>query len=304
MKAGIDFGFGQVKFYTESGKGKFPTEVKEFRKTSFVSIQKRTVSYGGKEYFVGEEAQSYSKGIPIVIADVERLIEYVPVFCRYLAMKGVKATEVVTGLPPSHMNLKEEMRKKVAEGFSVPEENVSVVPQGSGILLDVEDKVEDFILVLDVGFNTLDYVVARRGNPQLGEAEFEIEEAGSFHRLGTYSLIKEVESLFAGEFPELNTLLTYHDLAKVVRERKLKIGGKEYDLSEIVDRAREAYEIKLQGAIMRLLDEIKRCNTLVVGGGGAYLLEEEFLRSLHPNVVVPEEPDLSQARGYYKLLEE
>ena len=65
------------------------------------------------------------------------------------------------------------------------------------------------------------------------------------------------------------------------------------------------YVKNLVEEIAYVLDEVmEKVDSVVVGGGGAYYLTEEYFRDLHDRILYPSEPyELAQARGYRKLAE-
>ena len=150
MKVAIDFGFGNVKVATEEKLFKFPSLIKEEMKSAYSEAEK-PIRFGDKGYYVGKEALKFGKRT-VPLLSIDELIRFIPLFLKYLEKKqGIKGKYVVSGLPPAFLKeKKEEMIEAISEGWNIPKENIVVLPQGTGILFSVEEKLGDTAFVLDM----------------------------------------------------------------------------------------------------------------------------------------------------------
>jgi len=299
VMVGLDLGFGYVKVW--NGKGiKFPTLLKK-KRVGYSETGSFTIEFGKEEFFVGEDALKHG-GATIPIVTVEDLIKYSPVFLKYLKeRKGIVPKSVATGLPPDYMteeNVK-EFKRKIAQTLSIPEKSVGVFPQGSGILIDVMEELSDAekIFVLDIGFNTIDYLLGVKEGEGFG-----IEVAGTLPEMGIIYPVRKLRDILSKDMPILKALFTPQDFIKVFEKGKIKVQGKEYDVSDIVKQIKEEYVEEIRMRLEDYKEMLIDADYLVIGGGGANVIERGYFSSLHSGEFVPEQPEFSQARGYYKAL--
>ena len=279
LKVGFDLGFGWTKVCTDSGECfKFPSWLAYHSNTAISDVDKVLVD--GREYVVGEDAKYERQRINIT--GIEELLNYFSVFKKYaLERLGVKENEVqiITGLPPIHREKAVVLEKQGAV----------VLPQGLGIYLDVQDKINaDEVLIIDVGFNTVDYIVSVKGRRKKGDT---IEKQG----------IERMIELFRNKLPDSLGYLKqfpFQRLMEVFEKGFAVVEGERIELNAYKEKAIEEYNevlrTRLKGEIGNLIDEIEQ---IVIAGGGAYYLKN--IRKA--GIYIPEKPEFSQARGYVKF---
>jgi hypothetical protein len=186
--------------------------------------------------------------------------------------------QIITGLPPIYKDKMSILNKQVAE----------VLPQGLGIFFDVFDKkIGEELLIIDIGFNTVDYVVV------VGDIK---KKGNTLEKQGVERMIE----LFRNKLPaELSYLkqFQFQRLLEVFERGYALVESEKVDLNGIKNKAIEEYnellKTRLKDEIGNLLEEVEQ---VVIAGGGAYYLKN--LRKA--GVYVPENPEFSQARGYVK----
>jgi len=278
MKVAFDLGFGWTKVCADTGECfKFPTWLAYHSDTAISEVDKVLVD--GKEYVVGEDARLERQRI--TITSIQELLNYFPVFKRYSLEKlGISESEaqIITGLPPIHKDKAEILEKQGAV----------VLPQGLGIFLDVADKVsEEELMIIDIGFNTVDYIVVIKNKRKKGNT---IEKQG----------VERMIELFRNKLPDSLGYLkqfSFQRLMDVFEKGYATVEGERIDLTSYKERAIEEYnevlKTRLKDEIGNLIDEIER---IVIAGGGAYYLKD--IRKA--GIYIPEKPEFSQARGYLK----
>lgn len=278
MKVAFDLGFGWTKVCTDTGECfKFPTWLAYHSDTAISEVDRVLVD--GKEYVVGEDARLERQ--KITITSIQELLNYFPVFRKYALEKlGIpeNEAEIITGLPPIHKDKTEILERQGA----------IVLPQGLGIYLDVVDKVDsDELLIIDIGFNTVDYIVVINGKRKKGNT---IEKQG----------VERMIELFRNKLPDSFGVLkqfSFQRLMDVFEKGYATVAGERIDLIPYKEKAIEEYnevlKTRLKEEIGNLIDEIEQ---ITVAGGGAYYLKD--IRKA--GVYVPEKPEFSQARGYLK----
>ena len=281
---GLDVGFGWTKVVTETETFKFPTWLAYYKPSSISEIEPITVD--GKDYVVGEDARVMKK---IDINDIQTLVKYLPVFVKYVKQRTKTEGPIVTGLPPKHYRvLKDEVLKTID----------LVVPQTVGILADVEGKlpIEDgeYIIIIDIGFNTLDYLIAQKTTERWSKKA--LESVDSF---GVSLAVDHFKKYLPSEVVGIVKNWSLSRIMKIFEEGKLKIAGEVIDLSSYKQRAIEEYTEQL---IQRLKEELGdilwEADHFVIAGGGANFISAKDLRK---DAFVPEKPEFSNARGYFKI---
>ena len=84
-----------------------------------------------------------------------------------------------------------------------------------------------------------------------------------------------------------------------MQHKSVRIFGESVDLGDMIaERTREVAELILSYS-HSLWGRGEKLNRLILTGGGADIFRSYF--STYPNLHVPEEPSLSNVRGYLKL---
>ncbi len=274
VKIAIDFGFGETKVVHDGGKFKFPSWVGIDPQTSINELERIS------GYVVGEDAR-YSKKL-ISIATVDDLIQFFPVIRDYVLRKiGVSREDsiIITGLPPKY---KEKKNLLLAYADRV-------YPQGFGITVDVVEEYglqDEEVLILDIGYKTVDYILYVQGKKKLGD---------TYENAGVQLLLENVRKRLRPEFRDEEV----SRIQKWVINRHIKYRGEFIDISNEVREAKLEYMEFLKNLLEREVGYlIEKVNYTVLAGGGAY-----YLRGLElsKNTIVPEEPEFSQARGYWRI---
>lgn len=187
-------------------------------------------------------------------------------------------------------------------GQVVKVESARVIPQAWGavlcLLFDDNGKavqpelVKEKLAILDVGGHTVNYLSVD------GLSDIPAETRGT--ERGAWHVVRVVRDFFVANHPGLNRLQD-HQVMQAVMEGVTYDGGEAVDLrpvvktivndigQEIVDTASQYWG--MGGATFR---------RVVVCGGGAYLWGEHVKRAFRQAVVIPE-PELANARGFYRF---
>jgi len=276
MKVGLDLGFGWCKVCTSEGNCfKFPSWLAYHPSDAISELD--TVTVDAVEYVVGEDVKFERQ--KITISEINDLISYFNVFKKYALQKaGIKedGVQIITGLPPIHKDKAGKLEKQ----------GVTVLPQGVGIYLDVKDNIKsDEMLILDIGFNTVDYILVSNGIKKKGNT---IEKQGVERMVEMFR--SQIDISFVKQFP-LQRVMELFEKGYGVFE------GEHIDLSHIkkrsIDEYNEILKTRLKSEIGNLINEIE---SIVLAGGGAY-----YIKDIRKDVYIPDAPEFSQARGYTKV---
>jgi hypothetical protein len=288
---GIDIGFGQVKVVLDDLALKFPSQIAQFLEGELSDVP--VVEHNGMWYVVGEEATAFRHKLSL--STVELLIRYSPVLLKRALLEVGEGGEyfVVSGLPPRFRHMGEEFSRALQTVEGVV--RVLIVPQGAGILEDVREYVRQYggALILDIGFNTVDFLSVRvKGNDLVKE------RGGTIEGLGVKSAVEIFRSLLPAEVGFLRNE-PYVFLVPYFAKGRLTLAGKEFFLQEEKAKASKLWTEQIYLRLQEEIGElIKSKPVFVVAGGGAYFLDRSLFER---EVYIPAQPDFSNARGYYKL---
>ncbi len=288
---GIDIGFGQVKVVAQEVALKFPSQISQFWEGEVSDVP--VVLHNGMQYVVGEEAMVFRHKLSL--STVELLIKYSPVLLKRALMDVGNNEEylVVSGIPPRFRHMGEEFSNALQSVDGV--RRVVIVPQGAGILEDVKDymRLQGGALILDIGFNTVDFLSVR-----IKGSDFVKERGGTIEGLG----VKSAVEIFRGLLPADAGFLRnepYVFLVPFFAKGRLTLAGREFFLQEEKAKASKLWTEEIYLRLQEEIGElIKSKPVFVVAGGGAYFLDRSIFER---DIYVPVNPDFSNARGYYKL---
>lgn len=301
MILSVDVGYGRTKIATNTRKECFSSYLVRFRKNGPDFMNKAdVVEVDSQKFFVGDKA--LSQGSPIsIIGDSFHGSHYWKALLAY-AIYTVRdeinenIDTLVLGLPLSQYNEERKMQLKSVRNFKfyvngeeydISVDNVVVLPQGAGAILEYIKK-EEGTAIVDIGYYTLDLAYFREGG---------FNTAQSFSsNFGIQRLYQQISKEINKKFnisPDIKKIET------IVRTKKFLYEGKEYDLSEMVAEFKYDYCQDLVGILNESWSEVlKEVNRVVFIGGGT-----EVIKDLLPNkanFVVPENPSFANVLGFYK----
>lgn len=299
MKIGIDLGFGFVKVVWEGGHLKFPTWIAFYTPTSLSQITPISLD---TDYVVGEYAK-YEKN-KIEITTIEELKKYAPVLVHgafyhifkkdYPKAVSNKEFELVVGIAPKFKNYKREIEERIKN--TIPQvKHVEVMPQGYGAFVDImtsdpEKVLNKDVLIIDIGFNTLDYLLMSREGEKI--------KGDTIEKIGIVTAVEIFRSLIPETYSHIANYSTSR-LIEIFEKGIFNYQGRELNFVPFKTKAIERYSdlilSRLKDEIGNLVEEI---DSIILVGGGAYYV------NLNLPVFIPEEPEFSNARGFYKSLVE
>lgn len=166
--------------------------------------------------------------------------------------------------------------------------------QSVGIFADTMSDIKgETVLIIDGGYNTLDYLALTRN----GEDWRKIR-SGTLLGQGANKAIEFFKEELSGVADIIKTMAT-NTLQKPFEDRRILVGGDFIDASEFAENAVKKYALTIEGRLKAELGELSETVEQTVLGGGC----ANFLKGYVdlPNIIVPEKPEFSQVRGYYKI---
>ncbi len=308
MQIGLDIGFGDVKVVSEDGRTiSFPSAIKYLNKGIDLGAfsKEEKYSFDGRNYLVGEEA--------LLGAFSTQSIDFLTRYAPLLAFKAVeqigeKVSNIGTGLPlayytPQYIAPLIKSLETIQVNDRKETFRVSVFPQGLGVLLDFllsEEGTETGstavnMIVLDIGFNTVDVVAVNKGSASK-------EESGMLERAG---ISKITQALAQRLRIEMKINLSEQEAKDLLLKGEISLYGHVSDLSEVIRSITEDYiEWLLNAVLSRWEERIQRAKMILLAGGGAYYLENHIPEKYHSLIHIPKKPEFANARGFLKALKQ
>jgi len=286
MIAGIDVGFGWTKIVKDEEETKFPTWIAHHIHSPF-SDEINTIKYGSKEYTVGEDVIFENQRIEIT--GIKELITYFPVFLKHIEnIYEEKIEKIVTGIPVIYKDMKDELKKNI-NGIGV---EIEVLPQGLGIFLDVKKQLTyENAFILDIGFNTLDYLIVKKE-----KTGWKRKKGNTIEKMGIVRAIDRFRELIPKEISYARNF-SFSRLLEIFERGAIIFENEKIDLKNIKNSSLEDYTETVN---TRLSEEIGQTiydvQTVVIAGGGANIVKFDLFK--HSHIIIPEKPEFSQARGY------
>lgn len=324
---GVDIGFG----YTKATDGRlfqlFKSIVGEAADIQFADsllpasqAQPRHFEIGGQGFFVGELAEAQSRGRGFTL-DPSHFITH---YAKTLALAAIapysqdgEPLRLVTGLPISFYRRHKDAlttllqnRHPVTvvhangsrEEKQILVDRVRVIPQPFGSMFNLmlndlgkatsQRFLTDKIGIIDIGFRTADYTISEKTRySERGSASTDSGVSTAFVAIA--NVLQEK----SGVSVELYRLIDA--AAKGV----IKIKGKRYDLTKVVEQAYQQLATKIATEVNRLWADDWDLDAIVITGGGGATLAP-FLAPLLEGEVMPLPPDqdarLNNVNGYQK----
>ncbi|MBU1171301.1 MAG: ParM/StbA family protein [Proteobacteria bacterium] len=331
MLLGVDIGFGDVKatvFY--DGKQttiKFPTAISPCQRSEIRGLDNTQDQfiYKSRKFLLSYDAL-FSDTI-ISTRSLQFLKEFTPIFLFKVLVELSKELniplerlvhqpkKICLGLPLEFFFLEKNairgsietfmvtyILKGKSTSYTVSCPNVDVRAQGQGVMTDflITEKglrtghLESNVLVVDIGFNTVDVLSFIRGRASSN---------GSYMMNGQ-GVCRITRELGIEIKQEQGVTLSEQKLKEVLRTRQLKIKNQDLPLNSTIDMVVTEYVAHLIHELeTKSQQTMNDAETLIVAGGGAYYLSGQLKSLFTDNFLhIPGQPEFANARGYMKKL--
>ncbi len=325
---GVDIGFGYTKATDGRQHQVFKSVVGEANEVQFGESLlpgqpqfPRHILIGEKGYFIGEMAESHSRGRGFTLDQTQFLTQYAKTLALAAMAPFVESGDpvrLVTGLPVAYFRKHKDPLATlltnrhaitvVKPGSNEREEKViyiekaRVIPQPFGSMFNLmlndigkpasQRFVSEKIGIIDIGFRTADYTISDKTR---------YSERGS---ASTDSGISLAYTAIANHLQEKSGVsVELYRLYDGISKGTIKIKGKRYDLTGIVQAAFQQLASRVAQEVNRLWADDWDIDAIVISGGGGATLAP-FLTSLLEGEVLPMPPDqdarLNNVMGYWK----
>ena len=293
-----DIGFGSTKVKSANSNFKFPSAV-AMRKKSQASISNDdTYHYEGHDYLVGDSATRDA----LTTRDYTFLEKYAPL----LLFKAIvdaklnpsKEINLATGLSLLNWNKKEAFAEKLVDFIidktHVKNVNIQVIPQGKGIFVNALEIMPEInnqlVLVVDIGYNTLDVIPFENGKALAHEAWATPQGMN----LIVDELRKDINSSHGVAISEAR-------INKIMQDGCIFVDGEEKDLKVLIENEQQRYkEIIINELQTRNSDLYKSAHKIILAGGGSYFLKDQMFQK---NIIFADSPlEFANVNGYWSIL--
>lgn len=324
---GADIGFG----YTKATDGRlfqvFKSVVGEATPVQFADTlipsaasNPRHIEYGGEGYFVGELAETQSRGRGFTLDQSQFLGQYAKTLALAAIAPLVESGEpvrLVTGLPISFFRKHKDalttlLQNRHAVTLVMPNgerveknlniERVRVIPQPFGSMFNLmlndlgkpssQRFLNEKIGIIDIGFRTSDYTISEKTK---------FSERGSMSSDSGISAAYTAIAALLQEKSGVNVEL--YRLYESVTRGNIKIKGQRYDLTAVVQHAFTQLAMRIATEVNRLWSDDWDLDAIVITGGGGAALAP-YLQPLLEGEVLPVPADqdarLNNVIGYWK----
>jgi len=325
VSIGLDMGFGDVKIVCcmvdETGDKsfavlKYPTAI-AYAKNGIIGdlAEQEEYDFNGRTFVVGSAAlQSQTL---FATRGIEFLLTYAPLLA-YKAVAGLVQTaslqlsdllsaqkRLCLGIPLAYYSKRHELERRLSgytvSGNAIDFDHIEVRAQGQGILFDymldehgspLTDCEDQNVLVLDIGFNTVDVLGVIEGSPNR-------EWSGMLENAGICRICEDLKTHLQKEF---NFHLCEQVVKDVLQNGRISLYGASKDLSTYIRKSTEAYSDWLGRELNSAWDAfLKRADRLIIAGGGAYYVHDLLRKYPEHFVRVPHDSEYSNARGFLKF---
>lgn len=146
--------------------------------------------------------------------------------------------------------------------------------------------------VIDIGGRTTDCVVINPGGGSLNAAR------SGTKNLGILDLMEELRNDLKNKFKW--SFISETALNQALRTGIYGAGIKKVDISEMVEAHKESLFKRLEAFIDSTIGDASDVPAIILVGGGSYILGD-IIKSKYSNIIIPEDQEFSNARGFYKI---
>jgi plasmid segregation protein ParM len=201
-----------------------------------------------------------------------------------------KPIELSLGLSIMNWSQKDEFltaMEKFIVNNTVVEPSLHLMAQGEGVLNDYDGDKKGIICVVDIGYNTFDFLVFDNGEPcpDLSYAE----------PIGANKMITDLQAIAKRRF---NVYVTEQMAKEIFINKTVMVFGEEIDFSNEIEELKDSYnEFIIEELKHKNASTLMGAKKVIFSGGGAYFLEDT---ELPKNVVFSKKPyEFSNVRGYF-----
>lgn len=292
-----DIGFGSVKSLSNMSLAKYPSAV-SLIKRGIIEHSESIYNFNGLNYSVGSEAMRDAYGT----RDYIFLEKFAPLLLfKAFENANIDPTQpirVSTGLSLLNWDKREEFANSLQD-FTINNTRVDnlelmIMPQGKGVLIDclkhAPELKDELVMVVDIGYNTLDVIPFENGKPLAKEAWANTS--------GVNIMVNELDKYIVSTF---GMSLNEAKVNEAFQRGWINCGTRK-DLSIVIDEEKQKYVDSVFQLLKSKNSQLyNSADTIIIAGGGAYSFEGYAFKD--KKVIFPRgEYEYSNVRGYYESM--
>ncbi|EAK3353138.1 ParM/StbA family protein [Campylobacter upsaliensis] len=297
QKIAIDIGYGDTKVAVGKEVFKFASAIskqKEAQSEYFEGKNEGVYDFLGKKYFVGDNALFEA----VSTRGFDFLVKYSPLLVYHAIKKAnldlSKDIHIFTGLSIVNWGEKErflESLKSIKVDNDILSPKITLMAQGQGVFCDYEKEKEGLVCVVDIGYNTFDFLVFDNGNPR--------QDLSFATKKGANVIITELQNIIKKRY---SLDISEQSSKDIFQNGFIEIYGEKIDLSDSIDDLKEEYsEFIINELRNQREDIVKTAKRVIFSGGGAYFLDNVKSLKNVKNVDFSDKPyEYANVKGYLK----
>ncbi|EEQ63636.1 hypothetical protein HPMG_01093 [Helicobacter pullorum MIT 98-5489] len=295
QRIAIDIGYGDTKVMANGKLFKFPSAISQVGESMLqLDFKSDNPIFEGIEYRVGSKALMEA----VATRGYLFLKRYSPLLIHNALLEAKfdleAPIEIATGLSIVN-NLEAQNFLEIISNFTINQiqikPRVFLFAQGQGLYYQSGLDKEDRACVIDIGYNTLDFLVFENGKPRV--------DLCFANKKGANLAITNLQKFLIKEF---RVDFNEQEAKEVFVKKEIEIAGKKIDFSDVINSIMQRYVRTITDEVFSKAEDIlSKTKNIVIGGGGAYFLKKEYLEDLHKaNYLFLDNPEYSNVLGYYK----
>lgn len=299
QKIAVDIGFGSTKIKTHDNLFKFPSAISLQKIMQAEIIEDEKLEFEGQKYLVGDSATRDA----LTTKDFSFLLKYAPLLLYKAFIDGKlnlnNEISLITGLSLLNWNQKKDFAERISDFVinknHINKLNISVVPQGKGIFIKClkEDKElnSKLVIIVDIGYNTLDVIPFDNGKPLASEAWATNQ--------GMNLVINEIRTLINKKY---GVSFNETKVNQIIQKKLFVIEGEKIFLDTIIDEEFMKYQgIVFNELQTRNADLFKSAEKVIIAGGGGYAFNPKLFKQ-KSIILANDELEYCNVQGYWDSL--
>jgi len=270
---GIDIGYSSVKCEIQGKLYKFSTNISFGTDNSIDFGSDNFYEFENESYYIGENAAAEA----FTTTDYKFLYKFAPLIIYYV-LKQLNVSGPITintGLALTDWKEREDFVERIktinVNNETITFEKINIMPQGAGafnqfVAYENQGNIPDSIVVLDIGYNTINLLYFVEGEPQR-------QSCRSYPGHGMSTLIKPLTNYIETEY-SMN--FSEQEVIKIFLKKKfIHNGTPQENIPEKIEDMINKFINKLINSV--LVSEKKYIQTsevVYICGGGSYYLKD------------------------------
>lgn len=165
-----------------------------------------------------------------------------------------------------------------------------------GRITEVAEKYEIYdygAAVIDIGGRTTDCVVINPGGGSLNS------DRSSTLNLGILDLMEELRNDLKAKYNW--SFISEASLSRALETGLYGAGANKTDIKDLIEDHKDRLFKRLESFLLTTIGDASDVPAVILVGGGSYILGD-IIKTKYPNIIIPDEQEFSNARGFYKIL--